>query len=389
MTVLHISNKPVYPTVDGGCLAMAQLLDSLTQVADKVEHICLNTSKHPFIEGAYPKTISFALAPENCWIDTKIRAGQALKSLVKGKNYNLSRFYIPEITCKLKSLVASKDYDVIVFESIYAAVYMNDLRTVSSAQMVIRMHNIEHNLWFQQAHNASFPKDAYLGSLAKTMKREEIQLLNGADRLWTITTEDKDVLDSLSVKTPSNVIRVAIRNSERHSTYSGDFFHLGSMNWEPNRTAVDRLLNRIWPQLHAKNPFPTLHLAGSFFSSHPHPVVEKTTFHGQVDDAHQFMAEKGILVTPVTSGSGIRIKLLEAMSLGVPCITTAIGAAGIHAEEAGIVIAENDEAWVEAMLRLSESESLRQQLGNKARAYMEKYHSFAAVNEQIRQEFEC
>lgn len=389
MTILHISNKPVYPTIDGGCVAMAQLLESLGHVATKVEHICLNTSKHPFIEGTYPEAISFALAPENCWIDTKIRAGKALKSLMKGKNYNLSRFYVPEIACKLRSLVASKNYDVIVFESIYAAVYMNGLRTVSAAQMIIRMHNIEHNLWIQQAAEASFPKKSYLRSLAKSLKQEEIQLLNYADRLWTITREDDEMLHSLSVKTASSVIRVAIANQRQLSTHSADFFHLGSMNWEPNRNAVHRLLHHIWPKLQAKNSPSTLHLAGSFFSSYSFPRTDKTVFHGQVDDAYQFMAQHGILVTPVTSGSGIRIKLLEAMSLGIPCITTPIGAAGIDTKEAGIVIAETDAEWVEAMLQLMQSETLRKQLGEKARSYMEKYHSFAAINEQIRQEIEC
>lgn len=388
MKILHISNKPVYPTVDGGCVAMARLLENLSQVADSVDHICLNTSKHPFVENAYPEQVSFALEPNDCFLDTDITIFGALKALYSGKNYNLRRFYKPEIGCKLRSLIAGKNYHAIVFESIYAAVYLADLRSVSSAQMIIRMHNIEHDLWFQQAQSASFPKSKYLSSLAKSLKKEEIQLLQSADRLWPITTEDQEKLKLLNVTTPARLIRVAIPENTSTSTCSGDFFHLGSMNWEPNKTAVNRLLKSIWPQFILDNKTSQLHLAGTFFSEHQFPVTPRAIFHGKVPDSTKFMAENGTLAAPVVSGSGIRIKLLEAMAIGAPCITTQLGAAGIDPEEAGILIAESDSDWQKAMQQLSKSNELRQELGIKARSYMEKYHSFAAVNDQIHQELE-
>lgn len=255
--------------------------------------------------------------------------------------------------------------------------------------MIIRMHNIEHDLWFQQAKNASFPKSKYLTSLAKSMKKEEIQLLQSADRLWPITSEDKEKLKQLNVTTPAQLIRVAIPKNTAVSTCSGDFFHLGSMNWEPNKTAVNRLLHTIWPRFSKENTSSQLHLAGTFFSEHQFPATTRTVFHGQVPNSFAFMSEHGTLVAPVTSGSGIRIKLLEAMAIGVPCITTQLGAAGVDPEEAGIFIAESDDEWLEAMYEYSNSEELRRERGLKARSYMEKYHSFAAVNDQIRQEFEC
>jgi glycosyltransferase involved in cell wall biosynthesis len=110
--------------------------------------------------------------------------------------------------------------------------------------------------------------------------------------------------------------------------------------------------------------------------------------HGYVEDSFQFMSEHGILVAPVRTGSGIRIKMLEALTLGIPCITTTTGAMGIGTPEEILIVANTDEEWINAMSELAESQELRTRLGQKAKRYMEKYHSFAAINTQIRHALE-
>lgn len=386
MKALHISNKPVYPLVDGGCVAMSKILQSFTQLSETVDHIAVHTPKHPKLAGAYPSGIDLSLSPEQSFIDTTIRPFAALKALLSGRNYNLQRFHDRAFEQQLLAFVRNRSYDVIVLESVFLASYIPALRTVSDAQLVIRTHNVEHELWEQQAATErSFVKQRYLRSLAASLKREELVLLNRADRIWAITDEDAQRFRELGIRPPIATIPVAMEITSTEPDYAcADFFHLGSLNWAPNQRAVQRLVNDLWPKLKTDS---TLHIAGSFPEALPLVSQPKIVFHGFVDDVSAFMQTHGTLVTPVTTGSGVRIKLLEALAMGVPCITTPLGATGIHDPEV-LLLADTQAEWLEAMRKFAGSEALRREFGEKARRYMEKYHSFAAVNAQLQTSLE-
>ncbi|MDH4474208.1 MAG: glycosyltransferase family 4 protein [Fluviicola sp.] len=383
MNILHISNKPIYPQVDGGCIAMAKLLSSLMQVAT-VKHVFLHTPKHPFTPGIYPKEISPELPNETTFIDTAIRPVSALKALISGKNYNLKRFHSEEFEKVLLAYIQTNAFDTIVLESLFLAPYIKTIRTVFNGKIIIRTHNVEHELWEQQAVTASGFKKWYLRSLARSLKREEIVLLNNADAIWTITSEDAQRFKELGITKPIQVIPVVMETSTQAADYeSGDFFHLGSMNWVPNQLAVKRLVSELWPLLQLDKTQHQLHIAGSFPESMEETAAPGINYHGFVQNADTFMQQHGILVAPITAGSGVRIKLLEAMALGVPCITTPLGATGIRFEEDCLKIASSNEEWLHTMETLALSTENRQELGRKAQRYMEKYHSFATINAQI------
>lgn len=383
MTVLHISNKPIYPLVDGGCVAMSKTLEGLRQIAGTVHHISIHTPKHPFTEGAYPADIPWALPPEKTFIDTSIHRSAAILSLLTGINYNLHRFYSKAFETHLLQFLRENPVDFVVLESLFLAPYLRVIRSISTAKVIVRAHNVEHELWQQQAREASGLKKLYLRSLAKSLKREEYVLLNLADKIWAITEADAQKLTDWGVEKPIAVIPVAMEPAATPPDYTcGDCFHLGSLNWAPNQQTVERLTDRIWPSVYASGGN-TLHIAGSFAESFAPKQQEGVVFHGFVDDATAFMQAHGTLVTPIETGSGVRIKLLEALSAGVPCISTALGATGISAENAGIRIAETDTEWIAAIAAYSASETLRRESGEKARDYIRKTHSFAAVNDQM------
>ncbi|HLP54522.1 MAG TPA: glycosyltransferase family 4 protein [Fluviicola sp.] len=383
MNVLHISNKPVFPQVDGGCIAIAKLLSSLTQLAT-VKHLYVHTPKHPVVPGNYPTNLIPEIPDEQTFIDTSVKPFSALKALISGKNYNLKRFHTKTFENALLNYIRSQSFDTIVLESLFLAPYINAIRTVFVGKIIIRTHNVEHELWEQQALSASGIKKWYLRSLAKSLKREELALLNTADAIWTITEEDARQFKKLGIVTHIEVIPVGMHVVPLiESNKSGDFFHLGSMNWLPNQLAVKHLITELWPKISLDKSKHRLHIAGSFAES-----VEKTeapgiVYHGFVADAEAFMKTHGILVAPITTGSGVRIKLLEAMAFGVPCITTPLGATGIRHEEGCLVIASTDREWLEAMQTLALSHEKRIQLGREAKRYMKKYHSFTVINTQI------
>ena len=92
MRILHISNKPIFPLIDGGCKAMNQTLSSLMRFS-KVKHICLSTYKHPFNKTAYPKDILNEADVETIYVETKLNFFKAFLHLLFNISYNFSRFY--------------------------------------------------------------------------------------------------------------------------------------------------------------------------------------------------------------------------------------------------------------------------------------------------------
>lgn len=385
MKILHFSNKPVFPQVDGGCVAMAKVLRSIREIAEETHHICLSTPKHSFQQKAYPSDIIMPVSQTGIFVDTSIRISGAIIALLKGENYNLKRFQSINAEDVLKKLLSNTNYDAVVLESLFLCPYIPVIRKHSKATIVVRTHNVEHELWEQQADQTAGIKKRYLRSLARSLKREELRLLNQADQIWAITHEDADKFRELGVTVPVTTIPVAMDLPEETADYSiNDFFHLGSLNWSPNQLAVKELITELWPAFPHEDGV-KLHIAGSFDSGDAifksdDPMIIR---HGFVRDAAAFMRSHGILLTPVRTGSGVRIKLLEALSLGVPCITTPLGAVGIADTENSLKIAETPEEWLAAMQVLHDSAAMRRELGERGRVYMQKYHSFATVNAQI------
>jgi glycosyltransferase involved in cell wall biosynthesis len=95
------------------------------------------------------------------------------------------------------------------------------------------------------------------------------------------------------------------------------------------------------------------------------------------------MAKNGVLVSPIQSGSGVRVKLLEALSLGVPIITTAIGASGIDVATAGIIIAETAEEFTQAIIEIANDEQRKIAIGAKGKAYINAQHQFETITLKI------
>uniref|UniRef100_UPI00404B111A glycosyltransferase n=1 Tax=Fluviicola sp. TaxID=1917219 RepID=UPI00404B111A len=88
--------------------------------------------------------------------------------------------------------------------------------------------------------------------------------------------------------------------------------------------------------------------------------------------------------SPINSGSGVRVKLLEALSLGVPIITTTIGASGIAFEEAGIVIADTANDFLVAINDLVANEQKKRTIGEKGRNYIATHHQELTIVNQIK-----
>lgn len=390
MKILYLSNKPIFPVVDGGCKAMLQFLSCLLASEFDIKHICLSTHKHPFELVNYPESLQKKVSISSYSINTKIKVSEAIKHLFKSESFNISRFDSPEIHVELQSELTNGNYTHVILESLFLSPYIETIRDFSFAKIIVRTHNVEHKIWEQLAENTSNPlKSWYLKRLAKDLKKQELIHLNKVDLLATISNTDAEEFKNLGIETPIVAIPVAMDPQENLEDYTiKSLFFLGSMNWQPNVEAVKWLVNDIFPKIKAKIPETTLHIAGSFMNgAFPTNKDNGIINHGFVEDSSLFMQVNGILVLPIQSGSGVRMKMLEAMSLGVPVVTTPMGAQGIN-DMNTVCIAQSTEEFVEKTIKLLDSPEERAILGNNAFFYMEKNYSISTISKLIRDRIE-
>jgi glycosyltransferase involved in cell wall biosynthesis len=113
-----------------------------------------------------------------------------------------------------------------------------------------------------------------------------------------------------------------------------DFVFIGNFLHEPNWDAVKQLKEKIWPEIRKELPDAIMHIYGAYPSQKVlqlHNPKENFMIHGRAENARDVIKNAKILLAPIRFGAGLKGKLLEAMQLGTPSITTNIGAEGINA----------------------------------------------------------
>jgi glycosyltransferase involved in cell wall biosynthesis len=147
---------------------------------------------------------------------------------------------------------------------------------------------------------------------------------------------------------------------------------IGGATWYPNRHAIDWLLDEIWPLCKQRIPGARLVCLGRSPSSRSIEAArrdDRLVVAGYVEDIVPWAAGADVFVCPMRDGGGTRLKILTAMSLGLPIVSTAIGMEGIEAESPGHYLdAEDTEAFVRRLAQLASSPAEGQRLSTEGRS---------------------
>ena len=382
MNILILSHKPPYPIVDGSCHAMDRFLRDLLKSMPKsnIDYISVATQKHVFNTEKIPEDLAEVVNFDAVNISTKIDPFNALIQLIKNKSYHISRFKNEKIIEKIKSVIHQKKIDFIFFESIFCGIYAKEIKELSSATQVLRAHNVEHLIWRKLALNSKNPlKKWYLNHLSKTLQDFEEEFVAKMDHVFSIAPSDQ--LFFKTRNNQSNYIPVSMEISSVRKLKAKKISFLGAYNWMPNKEAILWFTNEVWPEIAKLNPTTEFHIAGSYSEEIAElKNIEGIELHGFVNSSQEFMKEHGIFIAPILSGSGVKMKVLEAMSHGVPCVLSTHAAEGLNLPEI-IPICKNKEAFIEKVSLLLQNEQLSHEIGIAGREHiLEKYNSQSVSN---------
>ena len=358
MNVLIIAHKNPYPPNDGGSMGIYTMIDGLILNNCNVDVLAMNPLKlhKPIQKELLPKSITF----EPITIDTNIRIFDALKNLFSKDSYFTSRFYQKNFEEILIKKLKEKTYDIIQFESIFAAVYIDVARKFSNAKIILSAHNIEYQIWERViAVEKNLIKKFYLTIQKNRLKKFEKLVYTKADGITAVTELDKKEIQKTATHTPivitpngMNMDNYPILPFEQQKIKT--IFFLGSLDWMPNQQGIVWFLDHVWSLLLKEQPDLHLIIAGKNIPTWLLNRKEKNvTYQSNVPDTKILFQHHAIMICPILSGSGIRVKLIEGLSYGKCIVTTSIGAEGIHYEQnKNIVIADTPKDFCNAIIEL-------------------------------------
>jgi glycosyltransferase involved in cell wall biosynthesis len=165
----------------------------------------------------------------------------------------------------------------------------------------------------------------------------------------------------------------------------------GTLEYEPNRTAVRYFAEQIWPALRVKWPTLQWKLVGR----NPEAVRRyvrgepRIACTGPVDDAIAHLSAAKVAVVPLLSGSGTRLKIIEAWAAGTAVVSTSVGAEGLPARHGdNILLADSPESFAAAVTLLLESPKQRQRIGRAGREQYEREFTWNAAWSALDRQFE-
>jgi polysaccharide biosynthesis protein PslH len=383
MRILQLCNKPPYPPIDGGSKAMHNLTRGLLKAGHEVKVLCISTPKQPLDLEGLPKDYARQTRIEGVFVDTSVNIVDAFTDLLTADNYNISRFFSPDMDIRLIRLLTEEDFDIVQLESLFMTPYIPTIRRYTKARVVLRSHNLEYVIQDRIATGErNILKRPYRRYLAKQLQTYEMAVLDRVDGVVAISPSDAEHFAGHGTRTPIVTVPFGVDPAE-YPTDDSDpnklpsFFHLGSMDWLPNEEGIRWLIGTVWPKVVRKQPTAQLHLAGNKM---PKDILDLDVpglkVKGRVKDAVTYMRKHQVMVVPLFSAGGMRVKIVEGMAMGKAVIATPVGAEGIdHTDGEDILLARNATEFADAMLALIAEPDRVQRIGGKARALIARSYS--------------
>ena len=390
MKILQLCNRVPYPPTDGGSIAMHSLSQSLIAQGAEVKIFAMNTSRHNINVASLPENYKAKTGIEAVEIDTRIKPTAALLNLFTSASYNVIRFDKPAVHAKVRSLLSENEFDVVQFESIFCAPYLKTVKENSDAKCLLRAHNVEHLIWQRMADGSSSLKKKYLKLLSKRLKNYERSVLPQFDAVLPMTSNDSKIFSEYAPSVLQKIVPIGLSADvypyNEHQKEELCLFHLGAMDWLPNREAVEWFLERCWFDVKEKFPHLKLYLAGRGFPESLKIDDGNIIYNDEIKNAVEYMQGKAIMIAPVLSGSGMRVKILQAFALGKAVVSTTIGAEGIECLNGeNILIADSPGDFISSIEKLVNDISLRNRIGmNARRLFLEKYSAERIADDVIR-----
>jgi polysaccharide biosynthesis protein PslH len=287
----------------------------------------------------------------------------------------------------ISSLMSRESFDLVHLDHLDAAVYLQSC--CPRPAVYLDEHNYETSLLRStRDHTSKALLRWYLGSQLRKLARFEQETLRAVDAVGVVSARDAHMVEAVAPHTDQEVIPNGVDPAffdipRRPRPYR--VVSVGSLDWLPNVEGLLWFLNQVWPSVVEARPDATLHIVGR----NPQRALLRQVSRGvsvaaSVADIREHVRDAAAFVVPLLAGGGTRLRVLEAMAMRVPIVSTTVGVQGIecvHGQHVLVADAAGD--FAQQLIALLDREELRERLAMEGRQLVERRYSWQVIGDTL------
>jgi len=382
MRILFLSNWFPYPPSNGSRLRIYGLLRGL---ARHHEITLLSFTENPEIDQQSPEIHSICK-------DVHVVLGKSFKSnspkALRGLFSATPRFikdtFSLDMACHTQKILSAGQYDLVIASQLSTAVYRPYFQDLPAI-----FEEVEAGFFFGRFSQACSARERIRNGLTWAKYRSYLSRLIQDFQLCTVVSEpEKQLLSQVvkdyeTIEVIPNFVDLADYNGINAIPEPNSLIFTGPFRYFANHDAMVWFLQEIYPQIQRQFPDVRLTITGDH-ADLPLPQASNVTLTGFVDDVRPIVASSWISLVPVRVGAGTRLKILEAMALGVPVVSTLKGAEGLEVIDGEhLLIGDSPETFAENVAQLLRYPELRNEIVDRARNLVKMKYDMKVVIPQF------
>lgn len=336
------------------------------------------------------------------------------RSQLTGRPYLIERDDLSEMRRLVDGLLRSEPFDYALADQLTMTQFLipkgGDRRAGAAAphrpRRIFDAHNAVWTIVERMRQAAPWYLKPVAGLEAQRVKRYEAMLVRDFEHTLAVTSIDQnDLLTAVREMEPGaeqacaakiTVIPIAVDTARlvpiQRQPGSRNILTLGTLHYPPNADGIRWFANEVFPRILRQAPDVTLTIVGK---NPPLDFVQMAadqpgviTVTGYVPELKPYLEQAALMVVPVRAGSGMRVRILEALAQAMPMVTTTIGLEGIDAQhDQEVLVADDADAFAAQVLRLMGDAELQARLARNGRALAERAYDWRVVLKKLDQVF--
>ncbi|MCO5249645.1 MAG: glycosyltransferase family 4 protein [Chitinophagales bacterium] len=388
-SILFLSPQLPYPPISGGVIKSWRLVEYLSQK--------YKLSVATFLKNEDEKEVDTFLSKVQLksyyfeYIDIQRTALNLIKSNLLLQPLNLYRNRSKKFKKRIEELARNVDAIFVDHYEVFQYVPKS-----FKGKIVLHQHNCEYLIWERYAQiESSYLKQLALKNQSFWIKRYERNICkkshsilaapNDIDELVKIGADKKKFYETYHLGEEDLLYRDSLKWEEAENA----IVFVGTLTWEANVDAVVYFLDEIWPFLYSQRDDIKFYIVGKNPDDRIVRRVNKlegVVLTGFVSDLDDYYKKAKVFISPLRFGSGIKVKVMNALYRGIPTVSTTIGAEGLAVvNNENMLLTDNPIEFAEAVMQLIDDKNLWQEISKNSRMLANELYTWSAVFKKVEQ----
>ena len=387
MNILYLCHRFPFPPKRGGKIRPFNMIRHLSALGHRVTVCSLVRSAEEGNEarGIAPHCAGFEMAQ----VSAPVQALRMVARLPLATPSSMGFFYSPELARRVRELLSTKQWDLIFVHCSSVAQYVEH---VCNVPKILDFGDMDSQKWLEYANYKPFPLSLGYRLEGHKMLAAERRLARRFDLCTATTRAEWETLESYGTGAATdwfpNGVDAGFFCPSGEAYEADTISFIGRMDYYPNQECMARFCAETWPLLKARRPALKLLIVGADPSPEMRALgrLPGVTVTGSVPDVRPFIRSSALMVAPLNIARGTQNKILEAMAMGVPVVTSSVAAGGVDAQAVKhFLVADTPDEYCQAILRVIGDREERRRLAVAGRQRMLSHHAWSHSMQRLDQ----